>query len=191
MHANPKARAAAPRPSRKPKARAPQPSRNRNYSLLALALSAFVVACASPEIVPLLGEDPEVGVLLGKSSDTDPRTSPMAAARRLHQALVQQDTETVWALLSEGTKKALDERGATIATSGRELIDESTLPGQGGTVRKVRFETIFFGPRLASLEAGPAQGSTAKIVAVSEEGTKTELEFVRDADGWKLEQTGF
>jgi len=164
--------------------------------LMSLALSTLLGACASPEIVPLLGEDPEVGVLLGKSSADDPRSSPIAAARRLHQALVQQDTETVWALLSEGTRKALDERGTSIATSGRELIDESTLPGSGGTVRKVRYETIFFGPRLADLKELPGEGpdgpgAIRKVKAISEDAGETVVQFIHEADGWKLDQSAF
>lgn len=164
--------------------------------LMSMAFSTLLAACASPEIVPLLGEDPEVGVLLGKASADDPRSSPIAAARRLHQALVQQDTETVWALLSDGTRKALDERGTAIAASGRELIDESTLPGPGGTVRKVRYETIFFGPRLAELKEVPGDGSEGpgairKVIALSEDGGETTVQFIREADGWKLDQTGF
>ncbi len=159
---------------------------------LALAL---LIGCASPEIVPLIGEDPEVYQLLGEAPPDDPRTSPLAAARRLHQALVQQDTETVWALLADGTRKALDERGAGIATSGRELIDESALPGPGGTVRKVRYENIFFGPRLARLEAVPADaadgpGVQRKVIAIADDGERTELVFVREADGWRLLHTG-
>jgi len=144
----------------------------------------------------LIGEDPEVGVLLGRAGDDDPSTSALAAARRLHQALVQQDTETVWALLSEGTRRALDEKGSDIATSGRELIDESSLPGPSGTVRKVRFETIFFGARVNDLKELPSDegdrpGAHRKVVATSEDGGETTVDFVRDADGWKLEFTTF
>jgi len=162
----------------------------------ALALAAFAVAlpgCVNHEIVPLVGEDPEVAALLGKAPQDDPRASPMAAARRLHQALVQQDTETVWTLLSEATRRALDERGATVATSGRELIDASTLPGPGGTIRKVRFETLFFGPRLLDLQEvpGDAAPDRRQLVAVSEDGDKTTLVLVRETDGWKIEQTAF
>lgn len=165
-------------------------------SSLGLALALLVLGasgCANHQIVPLVGEDPEVAVLLGQDQTDDPRVSPMAAARRLHQALVQQDTETTWLLLSEATRRALDERGATVSTNGRELIDESTLPGPGGTIRKVRFETLFFGPRLFELQEVPGDASPDRrqIVAVSEDGEKTPLLFVREADGWKLEQTGF
>jgi len=164
--------------------------------LVSLVFSTLLAACATPEIVPLLGEDPEVGVLLGKGSVDDPRSSPVAAARRLHQALVQQDTETVWALLSDNTKKALDERGTAIASSGRELIDESTLPGPGGTVRKVRYETIFFGPRLTDLKELPGDraegpGALRKVIATSDDGGETTVQFILEGDGWKLDQTGF
>lgn len=162
-------------------------------ALVLACLGTLGAGCASPEITPLVGEDPEIAALLGRAPTDDPRSSPMAAARRLHQALVQQDTDTVWTLLSQATRRALDERGATISTNGRELIDESTLPGPGGTVRKVRFETLFFGPRLLELEEVPGETGADRrhLIAVSEEGDKTRLELVREEDGWKLEQTGF
>jgi hypothetical protein len=163
--------------------------------ILSFALGAALTACPSPDVMPLIGEDPEVGRLLGKQSADDPSRSPLSAARRLHQALVQQDTTTVWALLSSGTRQALDERGAAISASGRELIDESALPGEGGTVRKVRFETIFFGPRLLELKELPCDNAAAPstrcpIVAVSEDGAETRLEFVHEEEAWKLEHTG-
>jgi len=159
-------------------------------------LGAATAACASPAIAPLLGEDPEVGLLLHVAPPDDPHSSPMAAARRLHQALVQQDTETVWALLSVGTRRALDDRGAAMATSGHELIDESTLPGPQGTMRKVRFETIFFGARLLELKEVPAGGpdlpdARRRILALSDDGIETPVDFVLEPDGWKLERTGF
>lgn len=164
--------------------------------LLIVMTTSLAAACASPEIQPLIGEDPEVGVLLGKAGDDDPRTSALAAARRLHQALVQQDTETVWALLSEGTRRALDEKGTDIATSGRELIDESSLPGPSGTVRKVRFETIFFGSRVNDLKELPSDegdrpGARRTVVATSDDGTETTVLFVREAEGWKIDFTRF
>lgn len=164
-------------------------------SILGGSLAILCLACASPEVVPLHGEDPEVQMLLGKSPPDDPRSSPLAAARRLHQALVQHDSDTVWTLLADGTRRALDDRGAEVSASGRELIDESTLPGPNGTVRKVRFETIFFGPRLVDLEElaadGEGQGTERKVVAISRDGARTELSFVREEEGWRYLQTGF
>jgi hypothetical protein len=162
-------------------------------SLLAAALSA----CPTPTVTPLVGEDPEVVRLLGRPPDDDPASSPLGAARRLHQALVQQDTEMTWSLLSTTTRKALDERGAAIATSGRELLDDSTLPAPNGAVRKVRYETIFFGVDLVDLEDTSGKigdgtaGETRPISAVSRDGTRTQLDFVREADGWKLQRTSF
>jgi hypothetical protein len=109
---------------------------------------------------------------------------------------VQHDTETVWTLLADDTRKALDDRGAEISASGRELIDESTLPGPNGTVRKVRFETIFFGPRLVDLEEIPGETAEGgrlqrKVRAIGEDVGETELIFVREGDSWRLLQKGF
>lgn len=165
---------------------------------LALCLSLLALsACPTPTVTPLIGEDPEVVRMLGAPPDDDPAASPLGAARRLHQALVQQDTDRIWALLATTTKRALDERGAAIATSGRELLDDSTLPAPNGAVRKVRYETLFFGVDLVDLEdtsgkTGPgAPGETRPISAVSKDGTRTQLDFVRESDGWKLHRTSF
>lgn len=165
---------------------------------LALCLSLLALsACPTPTVTPLVGEDPEVVKLLGAPPDDDPAASALGAARRLHQALVQQDTDRVWALLATTTRRALDERGAAIATSGRELLDDSTLPAPNGAVRKVRYETLFFGVDLVDLEDGSgktgpgAPGETRAISAVSKDGTRTQLDFVRESDGWKLHRTSF
>jgi len=162
-------------------------------SLFVLSISA----CTSAHVTPLTGEDPEVVALLGAGPSDDPSVSALAAARRLHQALVQDDTQMVWTLLSANTQKALDERGAAIATNGRELIDRSTLPGPNGTLRTVRYETIFFVAHLSDLrEAAPsptnaAPGTKHDVLAVAEDGTTNNISFVREADGWKLDKTGF
>ncbi len=164
----------------------------RVVALSGLALS--LAACPTRDIRPLVGEDPEVSRLLGKASEDDPRTSALGAARRLHQALVQNDTETIWSLLSAATRRTLDERGAVISTSGRELIDDSTLPSPSGAVRKVRYETLFFGPNLIDLKPnaerdpqGPQQRRS--ITAVQSDGSGLDIEFVFEEDGWKLERT--
>lgn len=179
--------------------RQPGAARSRATWFALGAFAALSVGCASPTIYPLQGEDPEVGLLLGQTGSQDARATPMSAARRLHQALVQQDTETAFGLLSAATRKALDDRGAAAGTSGRELIDDSTLPGPGGTLRRVRFESIFFGLNLADLrDLGPVAGTPADavgarhaLVAVAEDGTETPLQMLRESDGWKLDRTGF
>jgi hypothetical protein len=170
------------------------------FFLRALALSGLtlpLLACPTRDIRPLVGEDPEVSRLLGGAPEDDPRSSALGAARRLHQALVQNDTETTWSLLSSGTRRALDERGAVISTSGRELIDDSTLPAPSGAVRKVRYETLFFGANLVDLkakgaESGPqSPGARRLVTAVQSDASEIDLDFVLEEDGWKLERTSF
>ncbi len=151
-----------------------------------------VEGCAGHDLVPLVGEGPEIYTLIGSQPPDDPLVSPLAAARRLHQALVQKDSDMVWALLSKGTRRALDQRGAVISASGRELIDASTLPGPNATVRNVRYENIFFGRNVIDLELQPgdAAARTRQIVAIGKDGATLQLSFVREEDGWKLNKTG-
>lgn len=152
-----------------------------------LAVLLGLSACPKPDIVPLIGEDPEVTELIGQPPPDDPGASALAAARRLHQALIQQDTALAWTLLAEPTRRALDERGAAIGVSGRELLDAATLPGPGGTIHKVRFETVFFGPDVVDLAAEQPDGADqASVRAVARDGKITELTFLREEDGWKL-----
>lgn len=156
-----------------------------------IAICLLLVGCPNREIIPLVGEDPEIAELLEQPPPESPASSPLAAARRLHQALVQNDTDLVWTLLAKPTRRALDERGASIGTNGRELLDASTLPGPGGTVRKVRFETLLFGPEVADLNLGPSDGAEATVFAVSKSGSVTELRLTREEDGWKLLKSSF
>lgn len=161
-------------------------------ALLVVGSCSFVLgACPSPHLVPLIGEDPEIARIIPPESADDPNQSPLAAARRLHQAFVQEDADTVWSLLAEPTRRALDERGALISASGRELIDASTLPGASGTVRKVRFDTIFFGEHLVDLREGAGDASRAVIVAVAENATTLDIAWVHEAAGWRLLKTSF
>ena len=81
--------------------------------VVALALLG-AQGCAGHDLVPLIGEGPEIYTLIGSQPPDDPLVSPVAAARRLHQALVQKDSDMVWALLSTGTRRALDQRGAGV-----------------------------------------------------------------------------
>ncbi|MCC6621145.1 MAG: hypothetical protein IT385_07810 [Deltaproteobacteria bacterium] len=160
-----------------------------SFVLIGALVSA---ACRSHEYYPLVGEDPEVARLIPVPPEDDPRRSPLAAARRLHQALMQDDADTVWALLAEPTRKALDDRGAAASSSGRELIDRSMLPGPGGTMRTVRYESILFGTRVFDLrEPAGAAGDEREVEVVAEGGEVTAVRFVREDDGWKLLRTGF
>ncbi len=161
------------------------------FALVALLALA---ACTNRDVVPLIGEDPEVYELLGERPPEDPTTSPIAAARRLHQALAQGDTEVVWTLLAVPTRRALDERGAVIGTSGRELLDASTLPGPGGTLHRVSYEDLLFGTNVTrlALREPVAEGAREGVVyATSGDGGVTELRFVLEEDGWKLHRTNF
>jgi hypothetical protein len=163
----------------------------RHLLLLGIALT---LGCPAPDLYPLVGDGPEIAKLLGKPLPAEPANSAMAAARMLHQALVQKDAEMVWALLSSGTRRVLDERGALIGTSGRELLDSSTLPTQGGLEHKVRFETLFFGPDPVELvppsdDHPPLPPDRDVLFARSGSGAMTELSLVREEDGWKLEKT--
>lgn len=167
----------------------------RAIAVLAVACFALPMAgCPKPDIVPLIGEDPEIIALIGATSVDDPSSSPLASARRLHQAVIQKDTELAWTLLARETRGALDELGATIGVSGRELLDASTLPGKGGTVRRVRFDTVFFGPDVVDLlvdDEAAAAADRAVLRSIARDGRITERTMVRETDGWKLAQTTF
>ncbi|MFT7579844.1 MAG: hypothetical protein ACI9MR_001511 [Myxococcota bacterium] len=169
---------------------------------LALVMLALGTGCGSTELPPLIGEGPEVYELLGAQPPDDPSASALASARRLHQSLTQNDTDMVWALLALPTRRALDERGAVISASGRELIDASTLPSPSGAIRKVRYAALFFGRDIVDLQdsmltvttdagTGDTTHTGRTIYAVSSDGSKSELVFVHEEDGWKLLKTGF
>jgi hypothetical protein len=161
-------------------------------ALLISTTAMFVLgACPSPELMPLVGEDPEIESILGTSERTQLATSPLAAARRLHQALSQEDFESAWELLATTTRQALDARGAVINASGRELLDASALPTSAGTMRRIRFSSLFFGLDVTDLELVRAEGEDAWVRAVGRDGDARELHFKRDAGLWRLHFTDF
>ncbi len=160
--------------------------RSQGRDLVRLGLFAAMSACASPVILPLAGEDPEVGALLGTSDREALRTSPLAAAQRLHQALAQDDFSTAWELLARETREALDTRGSLIDASGRELLEASALPSTAGSVRRVRFDTLIFGAEVVELRAEPTPETPGVVVSVARAGTRRALRFVREDDLWRL-----
>jgi len=159
-----------------------------------LGLLALLPACPSPTIVPLIGEDPEVGVLIGAGQADDPASSPMAAARRLHQALLQKDTELAWTLLSDRTRQAMNARADTIGVGGRELLDSSTLPDDTGQVARVRYDEVLFGGSVVDLElaADPSPDTGRAVIRmITRDGKVVERTFVLDSGDWKLEFVEF
>jgi hypothetical protein len=151
-----------------------------------LPLLGLLCACPSPVILPLAGEDPEVAALLGRSERDALRTSPLAAAQRLHQALGQDDFQSAWELLALSTRGALDARGALIDASGRELLESSALPASAGTVRRVRFDTLFFGADILELRAEPSPEEPGLVLSLARDGSVKRLRFVREDELWRL-----
>ena len=183
-------------PTTDPKLKAPRsPSRWDRLCLLMMvsACVLLVTGCPNRDLVPLVGEDPEIAKLLGAKPPDTPKASPMAAARRLYLSLAQKDAQMVWALLARPTKKLLNERAALIGVSGQELLEAGSLPQKDGIVLKVRYVDIFFGANIKNLKqkpVGPDTGPDQRILfAVSAKGRVTQLIFLREDGGWRLLRT--
>ncbi len=162
------------------------------FPLLSLALATLLSACVHSVVVPLVGEDPEVAALLKTPPADTAASSPLAAGRQLHQALVQGDADLAWSLLSTRTRNLFNSRGASIGVSGRELIEASTLPDASGKVIRVRFDEVLFGGAITELTQAPSPSPTTGR-AVLRMGTKaktlSERTFVLEGGDWKLELT--
>ena len=160
-----------------------------NRLLLIRILIAPAAGCMQTSIAPLVGEGPEVLKLLDAEAPENPATSALVAARRLHQALIQQDMELAWALLAVPTQRALDKVGVAVGMSGRELLDASSLPAPGGSLQKVQYASILIGPRAMDLvpsESTAGHESRRVIQIVCSDGAEYERTFERDDTGWKL-----
>jgi len=136
--------------------------------------------------MPLVGEDPEIEKLIGTSDRAMLKASPLAAAQRLHQALSQEDFDSAWELLASTTRAAMDERGAIISASGRELLDASALPTSAGTTRRIRYTSLFFGPEVTDLKLGGIKGQEGTVIATSRDGETRTLSFRLEGDMWRL-----
>jgi hypothetical protein len=158
-------------------------------TLLVVLLCCCLWACGATTITPLVGEDPQVLELLDAAPPDDPSSSAIAAARRLHQALIQADMELAWTLLAQSTRTALDDLGKQSGMSGRELLDASSLPAAGGSIRKANFATLLIGPRAVGLKQVSGTGSNdrqAEVQVQCADGSEHTRTFQRDDTGWKL-----
>ena len=154
-----------------------------------MLLCCCLWACGATTIAPLVGEDREVLELLDAAPPDDPSSSALAAARRLHQALIQGDMELAWTLLASPTRAALDALGKQSGMSGRELLDASSVPAPGGSVRKANFATLLIGPRAIGLKQVSGKGSSdrqADVQVQCADGSEHTRTFQRDDTGWKL-----
>jgi hypothetical protein len=162
------------------------------HYLSALLLALTASGCVQATVVPLIGEDPEIASLLQEAPAATPASSPIAAGRRLHQALVQSDVDLSWSLLSARTRDVLNTRGALIGVGGRELIDASTLPDATGKVTRVRFDEVLFGGAITELTqaTSPAPESGRAVLRMATaDGKVSERTFVLDGGDWKLDLT--
>ena len=162
----------------------------------ALLLALLMLnACTDRVILPLVGEDKQVLDMLGAQTPDDPNVSALGAARRLHQAMIQKDSDLVWSLLNRVTQRSLDELATRVGTSGRELLESSVLPTIENTLRRVSFEEIFFGKDVMDLQSAPpdeAKPVDTKIIhAISTNKAITELVFHLSDAGWTLVRTTF
>jgi hypothetical protein len=152
-------------------------------------------ACVHSSIPSLIGEDAEIARLLDTKPVATPENSPTATAQRLYLALSQSDSEVAWALLSLGTKNALNQRAALIQTTGPELLQSSSLPQKDGQVVKVSYVSVFFGADLNSIELNQTNNIAAAdhrtLLAISTTNSKRQLNFLKEPDGWKLHNVTF
>jgi len=161
-------------------------------TLLLLLVCCALGACGATSITPLVGEDREVLELLDATPPDDPSRSALAAARRLHQALIQADMELAWTLLGPSTRDALNTLGAQSGMSGRELLDASSVPAPGGSIRKANFASLLIGPRavgLIEVKATDLKSDEAAVQVRCADGTEHTRKFRRDDEGWKLSLT--
>lgn len=160
--------------------------------LVTLLMCGALGACGATSITPLVGEDREVLQLLEADPPDDPSRSALAAARRLHQALIQSDMELAWALLAQDTREALNDLGKRSGMSGRELLDASSVPAPGGSIRKANFASLLIGPRAIDLAQESSDGANANEASVTvrcADGAELKRTFRRDDTGWKLSMT--
>ena len=163
--------------------------RTVHTELIILAASLLFTGCVQTTVLPLIGEDPEVTTLLEASPADTPASSPLAAGRRLHQALVQGDADLAWSLLSAQTRNMLNTKGAVIGVGGRELIEASTLPDPSGKVVRVSFDELLFGGSITevSLAASPSPSEGRSVLRMTTQAGKiSERTFVLENGDWKL-----
>ena len=161
-------------------------------SLVLLIASSLSGGCVQSMVLPLIGEDPEVSALLETTPVETPASSPLAAGRRLHQALVQGDADLAWSLLSTRTRELLNTKGAAIGVSGSELLEASTLPDASGKVVRVQFDEVLFGGTITEVAQAdkPAPSSGRSVLRMStKDGQLHERTFVLEGGDWKLEVT--
>ena len=100
--------------------------------------------------------------------------------------------ELAWTLLAPSTRATLDALGKQSGMSGRELLDASSVPAPGGSIRKANFATLLIGPRairLKQISEGGGPDRQAEVQVQCSDGSEHIRMFQRDDTGWKLSLT--
>jgi len=158
------------------------------------------VACGPSVLVdPLIGDDPEILRHVPTSVPDLRQHAPTQSARALYLALVQDDAEVAFSLMSGETRAVLDTAAGAGVGSGVALIRAGAIPMAGPGARVVSvpplqwillpdiaYFTLTLDPVVKPRDAGDAVGSETVVYAIDATDHFREVVLVREPEGWRV-----
>ena len=170
--------------------------------MLLAVLGGGSVACGpSVRVDPLIGEEPELLQFVATTVPDLSSHAPTRAVHALYEALVREDMDAAWELLSTGTREALDGAAAVLAAgSGKALLVASAqtgvpLRGTGSEPVSVSPLTWLLAEQVSHYqltldpEEDPEERPDDSVVFLIDADQRyREIRLRREEDAWRIHQ---
>jgi hypothetical protein len=172
--------------------------RKWTHYLLLFSLCALLTQCGTGfQILPLIGDDPEIVQMIGASGGVTPTPDTVDAVERFYRAARSFDEGSMWKLLSQDTRQALNQLARKLDSNGKALLKHARFPAlvDGKTKPlEVSLVALFLVRHPTSFRAvdtpGPAATSSTVLVSNSR-GQHKQLVLRRERGLWCIHHPDF
>lgn len=169
-----------------------------NKVFLHSALTLLILQGCGPsfQVIPLVGEGPEVINLLQEKEEAKATSETVVVIEHFYRAINKRQHNGMWSLLTSDTRMALDDLADALDTNGKQLLRTRMFPldTMGDKSRRVSLASLFLVDKPIKFEAatkpGPADNS-AKVVVRNAAGNSRTVTLNRERGEWKIHHTDF
>ena len=169
-----------------------------NRTIINVTLAIFLLQACGPsfQVLPLVGEGPEVVSLLNAKDGAKATAETVVVIEHFYRAVNNRKHNSMWALLSSDTRMELDDLADALDTNGKQLLRTRMFPldDAGDKSMRVSLSTLFLVHKPISFEAkttpGPAD-SSAKVIVKNAAGKSRTVNLQRERGEWRIHHTDF